>query len=126
MGRDGKAACAGEGRDGTQMAENVAVWGGRGGLGLDWAGLRKHIYSGGPRVDISNRAQANCTQPLDIYRCTLHSHWIIASNTTGRPNFSKMRPFDAADAAAAAPRHISHLRWANMVPNMAQGGLTRT
>ena len=38
-----------------------------------------------------------------------------------RPNFTKMRLFDAdagagagadADADAAAPRHISHLRWA--------------
>ena len=83
--QDGKVAMQ-EGGDGTQMSENVAVWGGKSSLGLDWAGLRKHIYSGGPRVDISNRAQANCTQPLDIYRCTLHAHWIIASNTTGRPN----------------------------------------
>ena len=53
IGRDGKAAWAGEGRDGTQMAEHVAVWGGKGGLRLDWAGLRKHIYSRGSRMDIS-------------------------------------------------------------------------
>ena len=55
IGRDGKAAWAGDGRDGTQMAENVAVWGGRGGLGLDWAGLGRAWVAGrgrwGGRVD---------------------------------------------------------------------------
>ena len=56
MGRDGKAACAGEGRDGTQMAEKVAVWGGKGSLRLGWAGLRKHIYSRVSRMNISSYA----------------------------------------------------------------------
>ena len=50
--QDGKVAMQ-EGGDGTQMSENVAVWGGKSSLGLDWAGLRKHIYSRGSRMDIS-------------------------------------------------------------------------
>ena len=49
IGRDGKTAWSGEGRDGTDIAGNVAVSGGRGGLGLDLAGLGPSWVAGRSR-----------------------------------------------------------------------------
>ena len=49
IGRDGKTAWSGEGRDGTDIAGNVAVSGGRCGLGLDLAGLGPSWVAGRSR-----------------------------------------------------------------------------